>query len=146
MSEDIPDSAWWRPRPYIKELATSRELPSFAVALCALATRSGPFLRGGSARPTRAIDEANVVLPACSSSAAAATRRFRAIAACAGPQDRSTVCWGRQSGSARIAAGMFNGDAGLCSRRSRIGEPIDSPASLGTATFLTCKVRIGENA
>src|SRR5713226_7223820 len=37
--------------PYIKELATSRELPSFAVALCALRyPDSGPFLRAALER------------------------------------------------------------------------------------------------
>jgi hypothetical protein len=51
IEEVLGDFATTPIEPYIKELATSRQLPSFAVALCALRyPDSGPFLRAALER------------------------------------------------------------------------------------------------
>jgi hypothetical protein len=155
MLEDVPpDSPLVAPiEPYIEELATSRELPSFAVALCALRyPDSGPFLRAALERAADGalIDREDERL------------FFRALFIIGGrrdplgfepllrllrrPQDEVDDLLGDANPGhlPRIAAGMFNGDAealfeAITDRRL---EDFTRDSLLGAATFLTWEGRI----
>jgi hypothetical protein len=155
MLEDMPpDSPLVAPiEPYIKELATSRELPSFAVALCALRyPDSGRFLRAALERAADGalIDREDERL------------FFRALFIIGGrrdplgfepllrllrrPQDEVEYLLGDANPGhlPRIAAGMFNGDTealfeAITDQRL---EDFTRDSLLGAATFLTWEGRI----
>ena len=155
MLEDIPpDSPLVAPiEPYIEELATSRELPSFAIALCTLRyPDSGPFLRAALERAADGalIDREDERL------------FFRALFIIGGrrdplgfepllrllrrPQDEVEYLLGDANPGhlPRIAAGMFNGDTEALFE-AITDQRLDEYARyslLGAATFLTWEGRI----
>ena len=154
MLEDIPpDLLVASIEPYIDELATSRELPSFAVSLCVLRyPDSGPFLRAALKRAAAGtlLDREDERL------------FFRALFIIGGrrdplgfepllrllrrPQDEVEYLLGDANPGhlPRIAAGMFNGDTealfeAITDRRL---EDCTRDSLLGAATFLTWEGRI----
>jgi hypothetical protein len=153
IEEVLGDFATTPIEPYIKELATSRELPSFAVALCGLRySDSGPFLRAALERAANGTltDKEDERL------------FFRALFIIGGrrdplgfepllrllrrPPDEVEYLLGDANPGhlPRIAAGMFNGDTDAlfdAIADLRLDE-FSRDSLFGAATFLTWDGRI----